>query len=72
MRTRRARRIGFNVLALLVFVVMVFPVYWMVSTAFKPAQRDLRQHTVWFPYHPTLGNLQRDPPAALLGRRQEP
>jgi N,N'-diacetylchitobiose transport system permease protein len=32
---KRAGRIGVNVLGLLVFAVMVFPVYWMVSTAFK-------------------------------------
>jgi N,N'-diacetylchitobiose transport system permease protein len=36
-RPRRfLRRAGVNALGLLVFVVMVFPVYWMVSTAFKP------------------------------------
>ena len=30
---------------LLVFAVMVFPVYWMVSTAFKPASDILTLHT---------------------------
>jgi ABC-type glycerol-3-phosphate transport system permease component len=28
-------RIGINVLGLLVFAVMTFPVYWMVATSFK-------------------------------------
>ncbi len=35
MSRKRAGRIGVNLLGLLVFAVMVFPVYWMVSTAFK-------------------------------------
>jgi N,N'-diacetylchitobiose transport system permease protein len=34
-RRRFWRRVGVNLLGLLVFFVMVFPVYWMVSTAFK-------------------------------------
>jgi N,N'-diacetylchitobiose transport system permease protein len=34
-RRKRLRRVGINLLGLLVFAVMVFPVYWMVSTAFK-------------------------------------
>ena len=32
---KRARRWGVDALGLLVFVVMIFPVYWMVSTALK-------------------------------------
>ena len=37
-RSRRkvVRRVALNLTGLLVFAVMVFPVYWMVSTAFKP------------------------------------
>jgi N,N'-diacetylchitobiose transport system permease protein len=34
-RRRFWRRVGVNLLGVLVFLVMVFPVYWMVSTAFK-------------------------------------
>ena len=34
-RRRVLRRIGVNLLGLAVFAVMVFPVYWMVATAFK-------------------------------------
>ena len=34
---RVLRRAGVNLLGLVVFAVMVFPVFWMVSTAFKPA-----------------------------------
>ncbi len=35
MSRKRAGRIGVNVLAMIALAVMVFPVYWMVSTAFK-------------------------------------
>ena len=46
-----------NALGLLVFVVMVFPVYWMVSTAFKPGSQIFSDTPVWFPTHPTLSNF---------------
>ena len=35
-RRRRLRRAAWNVVGLAVFVVLVFPVFWMISTAFKP------------------------------------
>ena len=34
---------------LVVLVVMVFPVYWMVSTAFKPGHDILSYTPKWFP-----------------------
>jgi N,N'-diacetylchitobiose transport system permease protein len=55
--SKRSRRIFFNGLALAVFAVMVFPVYWMVSTAFKPGSEIFANTPVWFPYHPTLSNF---------------
>ena len=57
MRTSRVRRAALNVVALLVFAAMVFPVYWMVSTAFKPGDEIFSNTPVWFPYHPTLSNF---------------
>ena len=57
MRTSPARRALLNVVGLLVFVAMVFPVYWMVSTAFKPGDEIFANTLVWFPYHPTLSNF---------------
>jgi N,N'-diacetylchitobiose transport system permease protein len=56
-RRRRARRWGVNTLGLLVFVVMVFPVYWMVATAFKPGSDIFANTPVWFPTRPTLSNF---------------
>jgi len=57
MRASRSRRIALNATALVVFVVMVFPVYWMVSTAFKPGADIFANTPVWFPWHPTLSNF---------------
>jgi N,N'-diacetylchitobiose transport system permease protein len=64
MRTRRFRprrlagRIGINLLGLLVFAVMVFPVYWMVSTAFKPSADILTFTPKLFPTSATLDNFR--------------
>jgi N,N'-diacetylchitobiose transport system permease protein len=56
-RRSRARRIALNATGLFVFAVMIFPVYWMVSTAFKPGHDIFADTPVWFPYHPTLSNF---------------
>jgi N,N'-diacetylchitobiose transport system permease protein len=37
---------------------MVFPVYWMVSTAFKPGEDILSYTPKWFPSPATLGNFK--------------
>jgi N,N'-diacetylchitobiose transport system permease protein len=57
MRQSRMRRVGLNALALFVFAVMIFPVYWMVATGFKRGQDIFSDPPVWFPYHPTLVNF---------------
>jgi N,N'-diacetylchitobiose transport system permease protein len=57
-RRRRARRLGWNLLGLVVLAVMVFPVYWMVATAFKPGQQILSYTPHWVPTHPTLSNFR--------------
>jgi N,N'-diacetylchitobiose transport system permease protein len=62
-RTRRRRRrilrsTGWNLLGLLVFGVMVFPVYWMVSTAFKPSVDILSFTPKWYPSPATLVNFR--------------
>jgi N,N'-diacetylchitobiose transport system permease protein len=56
-RRRRMHKLGWNVLGVLVLVVMVFPVYWMVATAFKPGQQILSYTPQWFPTSPTLSNF---------------
>jgi N,N'-diacetylchitobiose transport system permease protein len=57
-RRRRLRKAGWNILGLVVLFVMVFPVYWMVSTAFKPGHDILSYTPNWFPTHPTLSNFK--------------
>jgi N,N'-diacetylchitobiose transport system permease protein len=57
-RRRRMHKLGWNLLGLLVLAVMVFPVYWMVATAFKPGQQILSYTPQWFPTSPTLSNFR--------------
>jgi N,N'-diacetylchitobiose transport system permease protein len=57
MSRRRLNRIGINLLGLLVFVVMVFPVYWMVSTAFKEGRNILTDNPQFLPAPATLSNF---------------
>jgi N,N'-diacetylchitobiose transport system permease protein len=57
-RRRVAGRVGVNLLGLLVFAVMTFPVFWMVSTSFKHG-RDIENYVpTWFPTDPTLDNFR--------------
>ena len=58
MKRKRARRIVLNLVGLLVFFVMVFPVYWMVGTAFKRGDEVLSFDPVWVPAHPTLDSFR--------------
>jgi len=53
-RRQDLHRLGWNIVGLALFVVLAFPVYWMVSTAFK-RNSDIYSFTPsWFPTHPTL------------------
>jgi N,N'-diacetylchitobiose transport system permease protein len=58
LRRRFFRRAAINATAVLVFVVMVFPVYWMVSTAFKPGSKILSYTPEWVPIPATLVNFE--------------
>jgi N,N'-diacetylchitobiose transport system permease protein len=52
--TRTRHRALWNVVGLGVFVVMIFPVFWMVSTAFKPDDKVFALTPEWLPLHPTI------------------
>jgi N,N'-diacetylchitobiose transport system permease protein len=56
---RRARKIGLNALGVLVALVTLFPIFWMVSTAFKPSQEIYSLTPSLLPTHPTLGNFSQ-------------
>jgi N,N'-diacetylchitobiose transport system permease protein len=55
---KRARQAAWNSVALALLVVMVFPVYWMISTALKPTDDINRLKPTWFPLHPTLDHFR--------------
>jgi len=58
MRNRRKRqRLVANVIGLLLTAVMIFPVYWMVATAFKPGRDILRIDPKFVPSPATLDNF---------------
>jgi len=58
MRRRTVSRTFYDALGLLIFAVMLFPIYWMVSTALKPGKEILSLTPVWFPSHVTFDNFQ--------------
>jgi len=57
MSPRAWRRLGWDGVALAVLALMVFPIYWMLATAFKPGREILSLTPVWVPLHPTLDNF---------------
>ena len=58
MRSKGARRAGWNAVGLVVFVVTVFPVFWMISTAFKSNDEITSLNPTWVPTHPTLQHFR--------------
>jgi N,N'-diacetylchitobiose transport system permease protein len=59
MKARRRRtRFAWDALGLLIFVVLAFPVYWMVSSAFKPDDELNGASPTWFSLHPTLDHFR--------------
>ena len=57
-RRRRAGQTGWNLVGIAVLVVMVFPVYWMVTTAFKPDSEINSQSPSWFPLDATFSHFR--------------
>jgi len=55
------RRIGrsiYDVIGVAVFLAMIFPIYWMVSTALKPGRDILSLTPVWIPSPITFDNFR--------------
>jgi N,N'-diacetylchitobiose transport system permease protein len=57
-RRRRRQQWAWNVVGLAVFVVAVFPVFWMISTAFKPDDEIFSVTPTWFSTDPTLQHFR--------------
>jgi len=58
MSRRTVHKLGWNAVGIGVFVVMVFPVFWMISTAFKPDDQVNSVTPTWIPLHPTLKHFR--------------
>jgi N,N'-diacetylchitobiose transport system permease protein len=65
---RASRRAVLNLLGVLVALFALFPVLWMISTAFKPPAElySLTPHPV--PLHPTLANFRNVFSGSVIGR----
>jgi N,N'-diacetylchitobiose transport system permease protein len=57
-RRGRARRGAWNAVGLLLLILLVFPVYWMVTTALKPDGEINAFEPSWLPLHPTLDHFR--------------
>ena len=58
MRARRRRtRFVWDAVGVLTFVVIAFPVYWMIASAFKSNEELNGLTPTWFSMHPTLSHF---------------
>jgi N,N'-diacetylchitobiose transport system permease protein len=57
-RRGRGRRAAWNTLGLALLVVLVFPVFWMVTTALKPDGEINAFKPSWLPLRPTLDHFR--------------
>jgi ABC-type glycerol-3-phosphate transport system permease component len=55
---RRARSASLNAFGLLIALATLFPLFWMISTAFKPSHEIYSLTPSLLPSHPTLGNFR--------------
>jgi N,N'-diacetylchitobiose transport system permease protein len=55
---KRSVAVGVNGLGLLIALITLFPIFWMVATAFKPSQEIYSLTPSLVPAHPTLGNFR--------------
>jgi N,N'-diacetylchitobiose transport system permease protein len=56
-RSRTLRKAGWNTVAIGLFVVLVFPVFWMISTAFKPDDQINSATPTFATGRPTLSHF---------------
>jgi N,N'-diacetylchitobiose transport system permease protein len=56
-RAKKARAVTVNAIAILVALVTLFPILWMISTAFKPLNEITTLNPHPLPAHPTWSNF---------------
>ena len=56
---KRTKQISLNGFGLLIALVTLFPIFWMVSTAFKPSQEIYSLTPSLLPTHPTFRNFSQ-------------
>ncbi|GII60492.1 sugar ABC transporter permease [Sphaerisporangium krabiense] len=56
---KRVRAGGLHAAAIVIFLFSVFPVYWMVATAFKPNDEIFTTRFIPFPLAPTMEHVSR-------------
>jgi ABC-type glycerol-3-phosphate transport system permease component len=56
---RRTKTISLNGFGVLIALVTLFPIFWMVSTAFKPSQEIYSLTPSLLPAHPTFANFSQ-------------
>ena len=64
---RRVRRAGLNATAIVVAVVTLFPIFWMISTAFKLATEIYSLTPRPLPSHPTWANFANVLNGSVIG-----
>jgi N,N'-diacetylchitobiose transport system permease protein len=57
-RRRRTGRWAWNLVALTLLAILIFPVFWMISTAFKPDEEINSLTPTWFSLDPTLDHFR--------------
>ena len=58
MKPRLTSRLGWDAVGILLFGVIVFPVFWMLSTSLKDNDQINSFNPIWFPHHPTLQHFR--------------
>jgi N,N'-diacetylchitobiose transport system permease protein len=64
---RQLRKAGLNATGIVVAVVTLFPIFWMVSTAFKPATEIYSLTPRPLPAHPTWANFANVLNGSVIG-----
>ncbi len=66
-RSRMSRKVALNTAGILVALVTLFPIFWMLSTAFKPATEIYSLTPRPLPTHPTWVNFQNVLNGSVIG-----